>query len=80
MQIIKNLLILTILKILPLTTLATEMSYGWVVTNGFRNNANIALVNPSGDSKPLPSKSVPITDEVKQLLDDLQDDSVWRQG
>jgi CubicO group peptidase (beta-lactamase class C family) len=71
MHIVKNILVLIILTVLPFTTLATEMSYGWLVTNGFRNNANIALVNPSGDSKPLPSKSVPITDEVKQLLDDL---------
>lgn len=71
MHIINNILVLIVLTILPFTTLATEMSYGWLVTNGFRNNANIALVNPSGDSKPLPSKSVPITDEAKQVLDDL---------
>ena len=71
MQIVKNILVLTILKILPLTTLATEMPYGWLVTNGFRNNANVAFVNPSKDSKSLPNRSVPITDEARQVLDDL---------
>ena len=71
MHIEKNVLTFIIFTILPFTTLATEMPYGWLVTNGFRNNANIAFVNPSKDSKPLPSKSAPITDEVKQLLDDL---------
>ena len=71
MHIVKNILVLTILKILPLTTFSTEMPYGWLVTNGFRNNANIAFVNPSRDSKPIPAKSTPITDEARQVLDDL---------
>jgi CubicO group peptidase (beta-lactamase class C family) len=68
---VKNVLMLIALTILHSITLATEMPYGWLVTNGFRNNANIAFVNPSRDSKPLPSKSVPITDEARQILDDL---------
>ena len=71
MHIEKNILVFFALTILPFATLATEMPYGWLVTNGFRNNANIAFVNPSNDSKPLPSKSAPITGEVKELLDSL---------
>ena len=71
LNIVKNVFVLIVLTIPHFITLATEMPYGWLVTNGFRNNANVAFVNPSKDSKSLPNRSVPITDEARQVLDDL---------
>lgn len=54
-----------------LSTTATEMPYGSLVTNGFRNHARVAYVNPPRDAKALPSATVALADEAKQVLDEL---------
>lgn len=56
---------------IPLSTSATEMPYGQLVTNGFRNQAKVAFVNPPKESKALAPTTVPIPDEAKQVLDEL---------
>lgn len=52
-------------------SVANELPYGWLVTNGFRNHARIALVNPPHESKQMPLKAGTATDQAKRLLDDL---------
>ena len=54
-----------------LSTSATEMPYGSLVTNGFRNHAKLSYVNPPRASKNFQSTSVAIPDEAKQVLDEL---------
>ena len=56
---------------IPLNSSATEMPYGQLVTNGFRNHAKVAYVKPPSDSKALPTTSSKIPDEAKQVLDEL---------
>lgn len=50
---------------------ASELPYGWLVTNGFRNNAKIGPVNPPPESKRVPLKNVEAPEPTKRLLDDL---------
>lgn len=56
---------------IPLSTSAMEMPYGPLVTNGFRNQAKIAYVKPTGEPKALAPAKVTIPDEAKQVLDGL---------
>lgn len=56
---------------ISLNSSATEMPYGQLVTNGFRNQAKVAYVKPPRDSKALPPTSSNIPDEAKQVLDEL---------
>lgn len=55
----------------PFSTTATEMPYGPLVTNGFRNQARVSYVAPPRDSKALPSTTDTTPDEAKQVLDEL---------
>lgn len=50
---------------------ATEMPYGQSVTNGFRNQAKVAYVNPPKDAKALGMNTPALADLAKQILDDL---------
>jgi CubicO group peptidase (beta-lactamase class C family) len=56
---------------IPLSTSATEMSYGQLATNGFRNQAQVAYVKPPGESKALIPTTIAVPDEAKQVLDEL---------
>ena len=56
---------------IPFGIAATEMPYGSLVTNGFRNQAQIIYVNPPKESKALSSTAIAIPDEAKQVLDEL---------
>lgn len=47
------------------------MPYGQLVTNGFRNHAKVAYVNPPKESKTLRPTTAALPDEAKQLLDEL---------
>lgn len=64
-------LVFIALLAIPLTTSATEMPYGQLVSNGFRNQAKVAYVKPPRESKALPTTTVTVPDEAKQVLDDL---------
>jgi len=57
--------------ILPLSSSASEMSYGWNVTNGFRNQARVAYVSPPRESKPMTMTTGALPDEAKRVLDEL---------
>lgn len=56
---------------ISLSTSATEMPYGQLVTNGFRNHAKVAYVKPPRESKALAPTTAPVPDEAKQVLDEL---------
>ncbi|PUE49228.1 hypothetical protein B9Z47_07000 [Limnohabitans sp. 2KL-1] len=56
---------------IPFSTFATEMPYGQLVTNGFRNHAKVAYVKPPKESKALPPTTATVPDEAKQVLDEL---------
>ena len=64
-------LVFIALLTIPLTTSATEMPYGQLVTNGFRNQAKVAYVKPPRESKALPTTTINAPVEAKQVLDDL---------
>ena len=70
---IKIVLGLVTLLSLSLTATATEMPYGALVSDGFRHQARIAYINPPKQSKILPSTTVDIPIEAKQILDGLFD-------
>jgi len=50
---------------------ADELPYGWLVTNGFRNQAKIALVKPPPENNPLVLKNEEAPDQAKRILNDL---------
>ena len=50
---------------------ANELPYGWLVTNGFRNQAKIALVNPPPETKQFILKNGESPDQAKKVLNDL---------
>jgi CubicO group peptidase (beta-lactamase class C family) len=56
---------------IPLSSAATEMPYGQLVTNGFRNHAKVAYVKPPRESKTLLPTTAAIPDEAKQVLNEL---------
>ncbi|WP_300040209.1 serine hydrolase [Ramlibacter sp.] len=64
-------LVFIALLAIPLTTSATEMPYGQLVTNGFRNQAKVAYAKPPRESKALPTTTINTPIEAKQVLDDL---------
>ncbi len=53
------------------TAWASEMPYGWSVTNGFRTSARIGYANPPAAGKQVPLKSGSAPAEAKRVLDDL---------
>ena len=56
-----------------LTAAATEMPYGALVSDGFRQQARIAYVTPPKQAKVLPSTTTDTPAEAKQILDGLFD-------
>lgn len=50
---------------------ADELPYGWLVTNGFRNQAKIALVNPPPETKRFVLKNEEAPEQAKRILNDL---------
>lgn len=56
---------------ISLSTSATEMPYGPLVTNGFRNLAQVAYVKPPQESKALKPTNIIMPDEAKKVLDEL---------
>lgn len=56
---------------LPVISTATEMPYGWNVTNGFRNQAKVEYVRPIKDTKQLTLTNNEPSVEVKRILDEL---------
>lgn len=56
---------------LPLATRATEMPYGWNVTNGFRSHARVAYVSPPSEPGQVALPTGTSSPEAKRLLDDL---------
>ena len=50
---------------------ANELPYGWLVTNGFRNQAKIALVKPPPETKQFVLKNEEAPDQAKRILNDL---------
>ena len=56
---------------ISLSTSATEMPYGPLVTNGFRNLAQVAYVKPPQESKALKPTNITMPDEAKKVLDEL---------
>lgn len=56
---------------IPLSSSATEMPYGPLVTNGFRNLAQVAYVKPPQESKALKPTNITMPDEAKKVLDEI---------
>jgi CubicO group peptidase (beta-lactamase class C family) len=50
---------------------ANELPYGWLVTNGFRNQAKVALVKPPPESKQFVLKEEEAPDQAKRILNEL---------
>jgi CubicO group peptidase (beta-lactamase class C family) len=50
---------------------ANELPYGWLVTNGFRNQAKIALVKPPPEKNQFVLKNEEAPDQAKSILNDL---------
>ena len=70
---IKIVLGLVTLLTLSLTATASEMPYGALVSDGFRQQARIAYVNPPKQAKVLPSTTADTPAEAKQILENLFD-------
>jgi CubicO group peptidase (beta-lactamase class C family) len=71
MFISKIALILVVLLTTSQSATASELPYGPLVTNGFRNQAMVAYVKPPSESKALPPSKVTVPDEAKQVLNEL---------
>lgn len=56
---------------IPMSTSATELPYGQLATNGFRNQAQVAYVKPPREFKALKPTTITVPNEVKQVLDEL---------
>jgi len=50
---------------------ATEMPFGWNVTNGFRNQARVAYVSPPTEPSQMAVTTDVTSDEAKRILDEL---------
>jgi hypothetical protein len=62
---------LIVLLTTAFSTTASELPYGTLVTNGFRNQAMVAYVKAPPQSKALPPSKVTVPDEAKQVLNEL---------